>query len=230
MNFGWDLTMPYGHDTALHEIGHALGFPHEHQNPVAGIVWDEDAVYSYFAGPPNYWDSAKTHYNVIRKISPVVVQGSRWDKDSIMHYQFEAGLISAPEQYQEQPLIPAPGLSQIDIEEVRGFYPGDTEEALPELKPYLSQLVEIDPGQQLDFLIRPTVSRRYTIQTFGSMDTVIVLFEDVDGEPAYVAGDDDSGTVYNARIETQLRRNRTYYLRLRLYYSDRAGQGSVMLW
>ena len=38
MNFGWDLATPYGWDTALHEIGHTLGFPHEHQNPNAGIV------------------------------------------------------------------------------------------------------------------------------------------------------------------------------------------------
>lgn len=46
MNFGWDLTRdPSEIDTAIHEIGHTLGFPHEHQNPNAGIVWDEEAVY-----------------------------------------------------------------------------------------------------------------------------------------------------------------------------------------
>ncbi|MDA9009629.1 matrixin family metalloprotease, partial [Alphaproteobacteria bacterium] len=41
MNFGWQLSNT-GHafDTALHEIGHTLGLPHEHQNPQAGIVWD----------------------------------------------------------------------------------------------------------------------------------------------------------------------------------------------
>lgn len=52
MNFGWDLTTTYGHDTALHEIGHALGFPHEHQNPNSGIVWDEQAVYNEFSAHP----------------------------------------------------------------------------------------------------------------------------------------------------------------------------------
>ena len=230
MNFGWDLTTPYGRDTALHEIGHALGFPHEHQNPNAGIVWDEDNVYSYFGGSPNFWDQDTTYYNVIRKISPAAVQGSQWDRDSIMHYQFTAGLIVTPEQYQTQPLIPEEGLSSVDINEVRKFYPDDSEEQLSELKPYLSQMVQINPGDQLDFVIKPQISRRYTIQTFGNFDTVIVLFEDVDGEPVYLAGDDDSGTNFNAQIETRLLRDRTYYLRLRLYYAESIGQGAVMIW
>lgn len=230
MNFGWNLTTPYGRDTALHEIGHALGFPHEHQNPHAGIVWDEEAVYSYFSGPPNNWNRDKAFYNVIRKISPAAVQGSQWDKDSIMHYQFPAGLIVTPEHYQDHPLIPVAGLSNIDIKEVKKFYPEEPEPRIPELKPYLSQIVQIDPGEQLNFVIKPSVSRKYTIQTFGNLDTVMVLFEDVDGEPVYLSGDDDSGTNFNARIEVRLMRGRTYWLRLRLYYAHATGQGTVMLW
>lgn len=42
MNFGWDLTTIYGYGTAWHEISHALGFPHEHQNQNAGIVRNEE--------------------------------------------------------------------------------------------------------------------------------------------------------------------------------------------
>jgi len=68
MNFGWDLTTDYERDTALHEIGHALGFPHEHQNPNAGIIWNEKAVYSYFSGPPNFWRRDNIYHNIIRKI------------------------------------------------------------------------------------------------------------------------------------------------------------------
>ncbi len=230
MNFGWDLTTFYGKDTALHEIGHALGFPHEHQNPNAGIIWDEEAVYNYFGDYPNYWNRDNTYYNVIRKISPVEVEGSIWDKDSIMHYQFNAGLIINPVQYKSQDLIPDPGLSQIDIDEAIKFYPGQEDIEMNELKPYLSQLLEIEPSEQLDFIIHPPRTRNYTIQTFGKMDTVMVLFEDKNGEPGYVDGDDDSGNNYNSKISVRLIKGKTYYLRVRLYYSTGSGQGAVMLW
>ncbi len=231
MNFGWDLTTPYGRETALHEIGHALGFPHEHQNPNSGIVWDEPAVYKHFAKPPNSWGPRKTHWNVIRKLDPNVVEGSPWDKDSIMHYRFEAGLILQPEQYQSTALIPDAGLSARDVEEVRRFYPAqDRSGRLAELEPYSSRKLEIAAGEQLDFVIKPDRSRRYTIQTFGSLDTVIVLFQDLDGTPAYVAGDDDGGTSRNARLQLRLIRGATYILRLRLYWSSATGESAVMLW
>lgn len=230
MNFGWDVTTPYGKDTALHEIGHALGFPHEHQNPNAGIVWDVDAVNNYFSGPPNNWDEGKIFHNILRKISSAEVDGSNWDKDSIMHYQFGAGLIKSPSLYKTNPLLPAAGLSTADIKEVRKFYPDNSKKKLPELKPYLSKLLKLAAGQQVDYVIKPDISREYTMQTFGKMDTVMVLFEDDNGTPIFLAGDDDSGSKHNSRIENRLISGRTYYLRLRLYYSTTSGQGGVMLW
>jgi hypothetical protein len=229
MNFGWDLTDEYGHDTALHEIGHAIGFSHEHQNPNAGIVWDEDAVLKYFAGSPNFWPEAVTRHNILDKLSALETEGSEWDSDSIMHYQFPSGLILQPEKYQKKPLIPEPGLSGHDIAEALRFYPTLAPE-LPVLEPWVSERIRIAAGQQLDYVIEPTYSREYTMQTFGSLDTVMVLFEEIGGENVYYDGDDDSGTRFNARISARLVRARKYVLRIRLYFAEQAGEGAVMLW
>jgi len=228
-NFGWDLTTPYGADTALHEIGHILGFPHEHQNPRAGIVWDEEKVYASLGGAPNFWSREQTNWNIIRKIPPNTVDGSEWDKDSIMHYRFEKGLIKEPVQFQDMALEPAPGLSTVDISTVKKLYPS-LKPKLPELRPYESERFNIEAGEQVDFVIRPTSSQKYSIRTFGKMDTVMVLFEVRDGIQEYMAGDDDSGQDYNAKIEHRLNRGREYILRTRLYYTESQGSGSIMMY
>lgn len=230
MNFGWDLTRHSSEiDTGVHEIGHTLGFPHEHQNPNAGIVWDEEAVYAALAKPPNRWDRATTYHNIIRKISPDTVQGSNWDPNSIMHYPFEAGLILDPEQYKNG-LTPTPGLSQRDKSWVMAFYPPLSAEDYEELKPFESTQLAIAAGGQRNFVINPNATRHYNIRTFGTSDTVIVLFEDEEGELRYRTADDDSGEDRNASLHVKLIKGRRYVLRIRLYFSEHSGETAVMMW
>ncbi len=228
MNFGWDLTRPGEIDTAVHEIGHTLGFPHEHQNPNAGIVWDEEAVYEELAGWPNFWPRETTFWNIIRKIPPDSVEGSRWDPNSVMHYPFEAGLIREPDQYRNG-LSPQPGLSEKDIEQVKLFYP-PLETVYPELRSFESRSLAIAPGGQKNFNVLPAASRHYRFRTFGDSDTVMVLFEEYDGELRYVTGDDDSGTALNASFRVRLFKGRKYVLRIRLYYRFSSGDTAVMMW
>lgn len=229
MNFGWDLTTSYGRDTARHEIGHTLGFPHAHQNPNAGIDWDEQAVYNYFRGGPNFWSDAKTDFNILRKLSQAEVAGSEWDPDSIMQYSFPAGLIESPAQYRAG-LRPKRGLSATDIEWVQQFYPPIEKVEERELKPFEGQRIVIGPGEQINFRIRPQSTRNYSLQTFGESDTVIVLFETFEGETSFVDGDDDSGFERNAKIKTRLYRNHDYMLKVKLYYALRSGETAVLLW
>lgn len=229
MNFGWDLTRNEREiDTAIHEIGHTMGFPHEHQNPNAGIEWDEEAVYRALGRPPNNWSRQKTFHNIIRKIDPDTVQGSSWDPDSIMHYPFPAGLIRRPEEYRNG-IRPAGGLSERDRQWVLSFYPA-LEPAYPELEIFSPEFLSITPGDQMNLSIRPERTRDYTLQTFGTSDTVMVLFERVAGELRYLDGDDDSGLATNALIKQKLFRGREYVLRVRLYYSGGAGKTAVMMW
>lgn len=229
MNFGWDLTRsPDEIDTAVHEIGHTLGFPHEHQNPNAGIVWDEEAVYEELAGHPNYWPRPTTHWNILRKISPDTIQGSNWDPDSIMHYPFGPGLIKEPVQYRNG-LYPQAGLSQKDIAQTKFFYP-PLEVVIAQLNPYQSDRLSLAVGEQKNYTVIPTATRYHDFKTFGDSDTVMVLFEEHNSELRYVKGDDDSGTDLNASFRVKLIKGRKYVLRIRLYCNFSSGDTAVMMW
>jgi hypothetical protein len=230
MNFGWDLTRdPREIDTAMHEIGHTLGFPHEHQNPNAGIVWDEEAVFAALAQPPNEWDREKTHFNIIRKIDPDTVQGSKWDPNSVMHYPFEAGLIKEPAGFRSG-LTPAGGLSERDKTWIRTFYPPLTDADLQELRPLESVQLGVAVGEQRNFILKPEATRYYEIRMFGTSDSVMVLFEDQNGEPRYLTADNDSGEDRNAYLRVKLMSGRRYILRIRLNYTSRAEETAVMIW
>ncbi len=230
MNFGWALSGQEGTDTALHEIGHTLGFPHEHQNPNAGIVWDEDVVYRTLAQPPNSWSRETTFYNIIRKLPVSEVRGSTWDPNSIMHYPFSGDMIKEPARYHETGIFPPGGLSEVDKTFAREFYPALTPQDHPELKPFQSVNLNAPSGQQRNFTILPAATRSYTIGTFGTSDSVLVLFEEVNGELRYRTADDDSGTDANASVRVKLYAGRKYVVRVRVYYNDRTDETSIMMY
>lgn len=232
MNFGWNIATRDRHngiDTVLHEIGHTLGFPHEHQNPFAGIVWNKKAVYESLAGDPNYWSKEDTDSNIIDKLSPKEVNGSVWDPDSIMHYPFEKGLIVKPEEYRNKDLEPAGGFSKKDIEYALGFYPSQNVKKDIIVSEMNSYTIDVNNCGQQNYIFRPTASKKYTIQTVGRLDTVLVVSENLNGQQKYIAGDDNSGTDKNALVNAKLLKGKTYIIKVKLYYKKPNEKAALMI-
>jgi hypothetical protein len=88
-----------------HEFGHALGLEHEHQHPLANIPWDEPKVYDHyrpkFAGfrdelrKDNLTEEEIDQYidemiyeSVLAKMPYEGYAGNRYDRESVMHYDF----------------------------------------------------------------------------------------------------------------------------------------------
>lgn len=105
----------------LHEFGHAIGVIHEHQNPAAYIQWNDKAVYAELAGPPNYWDQATAHANVLSRYAVELTNHTSFNPLSVMLYQLPASWTHDRRTYPDNTEI-----SALDAEIVRERYPRAT--------------------------------------------------------------------------------------------------------
>jgi hypothetical protein len=97
MNYGWledDTSDEEYIRVVVHEFGHALGAIHEHQSPEAALKWNKPEVYRRFSGPPNYWSKADIDHNVFARYKKEQTNASKFDKDSIMLYEFPGSLFT----------------------------------------------------------------------------------------------------------------------------------------
>ena len=214
MNFGWSLTDAYGMRTALHEIGHTLGFYHEHQNPIGGIVWNEDQVISDLAGPPNYWSEATARHNVLRKIAASMVDGSGYDMDSIMHYGLPAGWVIRPEELAGG-WTPSNVLSATDVLAAEELYPKEEVMASATIwDAFECVSFPLAANEEITVRVQTKQSGQLYLETKGMEDTLLVV-QDANGST--LVADDDSGTALNARVGFHAFANTDYFAKVRLY-------------
>lgn len=94
MNFGWfaeDTEDSEFSRTTLHEFGHALSLVHEHSHPTGPISWDVSKVYAYYKD--RGWNEEMVNQQVFQKYELSQVNGSEYDRTSIMHYPIPRELV-----------------------------------------------------------------------------------------------------------------------------------------
>ncbi|MDB5269082.1 MAG: matrixin family metalloprotease [Hymenobacter sp.] len=228
MNFGWDLRGADGLATALHEIGHTLGLPHEHMNPFADIEFDTNAVYTLYSQSPYNWSQETIDLNILKRLERNQVKSTRWDPDSVMEYAFPPGLIRRPANYWRDGLNPPGKLSEDDKRWAQQNYPSLLAKA-PQLVVNQSMPLDLVNGGQANFIITPPETRYYDIRTFGKSDILLALFEYENKEHRYRTADDDSGLEKNALLYLKLFRGHRYMLRVRVKYRESGIPPSVMM-
>ena len=114
MNFAWIDAA-----TIMHEFGHAIGMIHEHQNPNGNpIDWNVPAVDAWAKQTQN-WDKQTTYHNIIQHYKSDQINGSKYDKYSIMLYFFPKKLT-----HNEQFTRINEKLSLTDVKWIAKIYPG----------------------------------------------------------------------------------------------------------
>jgi hypothetical protein len=114
MNFAWIDAAPI-----MHEFGHAIGMVHEHQNPKGNpIDWNVPVVDAWAAQTQN-WSKETTYRNIIQHYKADQINGSSYDKYSIMLYFFPKRLTDNRQftRINER-------LSGIDVKWIAKMYPG----------------------------------------------------------------------------------------------------------
>ena len=106
--------------TVLHEFGHVLGCPHEHQrsSEQSGIRWNEENIYAFYRSKG--WTDGDIVYNVLQVFDSAThgAKYTSYDNASIMLYSFPAQFIK-----EGAAVRGGEDLSEKDIHFIKAWYP-----------------------------------------------------------------------------------------------------------
>jgi len=169
-------------DTVLHELGHSVGFKHEHQS-VCGrdIEWNLPLLYSWTNSLYN-WTEKDTNHNIVDQVKKDNFIGSSYDKDSIMIYYYPKELtlnnIGTPKTLR---------LSPNDCITASLLYPKSPQMTIEEIKTkYLQMYPEniLSPETQKQFTIRFYELKRdglYNVTQSNNINIFIIVAASIIG-------------------------------------------------
>ena len=197
---------PGERSTALHEIGHVLRHGARAPEPVRGHRLGRGGGLPGVRRPAQPLAAGEDLPQHDPQVRTSRGERLRLGRDSIMEYPFRPGLILQPERYR-------PGSSRREgsPRSTPRSPTAGTRRSEPPSRP--ARPLPLGParpeaGAQADFVIVPEATRDYTVATFGESDAVLVLFEEIDGEPRYLTGEDDGGRPDNASVSAHLLKGR----------------------
>lgn len=93
-----------------------------------------------------------------------------------------------------------------------------------------SYTIDAENCEQQNYIFKPEQTKKYSIQTMGHLDTVVILNEKLRGDKLkFLAGDDNSGTDNNAFISTTLAKGKTYIIKVKVYYKKPNENAALMI-
>jgi hypothetical protein len=109
-----------------HEVGHTLGFPHEHMRQELVALIDPAKAYRYFLATQG-WDKRTVDQQVLTPLDQASLLGTAPDQDSIMCYQLP-GQITV----NGNPIRGGTDINTSDAAFAQGIYPASTPLLAPE--------------------------------------------------------------------------------------------------